>query len=203
MGVLMRLIVIALFMFGSLLLVVTRLTPKVDRIEVSGNLHYNHDEVLTLADVKPGDPFLWVTSWRVAELARDPWIARVRVTRHWPHTVSIMVWERQPVATDGETTWAQDGTVLPGVDARVQMELVKITGWGLPRVIEALELVPMLEPFGLQMISYTPEGFEIQLPESSLFTPSVRALRDHWGAVVSQQGRRVAVYPWGVSRADD
>ncbi len=199
----MRLFVIMLFAFGSLLMIVTRLTPKVDRIEVSGNEHYSRDEILALADVRPGDPFLWVTSWRVAELVRDPWITRVRITRHWPHTISIVVWERKPVATDGETTWAQDGTVLPEVDARVRAELVEITGWGLPRITEALELVPMLEPFGLQVISYTPEGFEIQLPESSLYTPSIRALRDHWGAVVSQEGRRVAVYPWGVSRADD
>jgi len=157
--------------------------------------------VLRLADIAPGDPFLWVTRFSLRVLQNDPWILHTRVTRHWPDTIAIVVQERVPVLSDGVTSWAMDGTALPGVQPEVRAGLPLLSGWGTPRLEEALDLLAMLSGYGVEVITYTPEGFEVQLAEAVLITPSVEALRVQWSAFESQRGRRVAVYPWGVSSA--
>ncbi len=199
----MRALLVILTVLAAALLIASRFYPTIEQLQVAGNEHYSKAEVLELAGLAPGNPLLWVTSWQLGRLVNDPWIARARVIRHWPDVVSVVVWERTPVLTNGETTWAQDGTVLPGVLPEAQAKLVRIDGWGPPRTAEALELVALLEAFEPKVIRYTPEGFEVTLAEASLFTPGVEALREHWAAFLSQRGRRLAVYPWGVSNGYD
>ncbi len=199
----MRALLIALLVLAAAALVTSRFVPSVQRVEVSGNEHLSRAQVLRLADVTPGVPFLWVTSFRLRHLVHDPWVRRVRVIRHWPDIISIMVWERQPALTDGTTTWAADGTVLPGVPPDVQAALPRLKGWGPPRLKEAMTLLRLLHPYGPKVISYTPEGFEIQLTGTYLFTPSAEALEKQWAAFESHRGGRVAVYPWGVSKAHE
>lgn len=183
--------------------VASRFTPKLERVEVVGNAHLSGDDVRRLADVEPGDPFLWVTSYRVRRLVADPWVRRVSIVRHWPSVVSITIWERAPALSDGATTWALDGTVLPGVLPNVAASLPRLTGWGSPRVGEALELLRLLHDKGPEVISYTPEGFEITLTGTTLFTSSPDALRQQWAAFESHLGGKVAVYPWGVSKSHE
>jgi cell division protein FtsQ len=195
--------VLALLVLAAAAIVTSRFVPKVTRVEVSGNQHLSRAQVLKLADVAPGDPFLWVTRYRLRHLSHAPWVRKARVIRHWPDIVSIMVWERQPALTDGTTTWAADGTVLPGVSATVRSHLPRLKGWGPPRLREALTLLRLLHSYGPKVISYTPEGFEIQLTGTSLFTPSAEALEKQWAAFESHRGGRVAVYPWGVSKAHE
>jgi cell division protein FtsQ len=199
----MRAWLVVLLLLSGAALITSRFVPSVERVAVSGNAHLAREQVLRLADVAPGDPFLWVTSYRMRHLIHDPWVLRLRVLRHWPDTISIALWERQPALTDGATTWALDGTVLPDVGPDARAALPHLTGWGEPRLAEALVLLRLLTPYGPEVISYTPEGFEIQLTGTSLFTPSAEALKQQWAAFESHRGGRVAVYPWGVSKAHE
>lgn len=193
-----RLMLLALVLLGGLLLI-SRFTPLIARIEVSGHLHYSASEILSLADIAPGDPLLWVNAWRLQRLLDDPWISRVRVIRHLPDTLSITVWERTPAIVEGDTVMAQDGTVLTNVPEDAKANLVQLSGWGYGRREEALELVALLADMAPEVISYSPGGFEVRHAKGWLFTPSIDLLKEHWGAFVSQQGGQVSVYPWGVS----
>ena len=78
------LLVVLLAVLGA-----SRFWPAVERVEVSGAVHHDVEQVMRLARVAPGDPLLWITRWRVAGLTEDPWVRRARVTRHWPDTTGI------------------------------------------------------------------------------------------------------------------
>ncbi len=185
----------------ALVVSVTRFWPIIERVEVLGHAHHTRERIMRLADIAPGDPFLWVTRFGLRDLERDPWVLHARVTRHWPDLIAIAVVERTPVLSDGSLAWAIDGTLLPGVDAETRARLPRLQGWGTPRLDESLELLAMLTDYGVEVITYTPEGFELELANAVLVTPSVEALRAQWSAFESQRGGRVAVYPWGVSSA--
>jgi cell division protein FtsQ len=197
----MRIVQVVALVALVALVAVTRFWPPVTRVEVLGAQHLSRTDVLRLANVAPGDPLLWITRWSVKGLQREPWVLRVRITRHWPDTVAIAILERQPVITDGAVGWAADGTPLLGADPEALAALPRLSGWGSPRVEEALELLGMLAGRGVRVITYGPEGFEVELADVMLFTPSVHALRAQWSAFESQRGSRVSVYPWGVSSA--
>jgi cell division protein FtsQ len=175
----------------------------VTTVDVIGNGRLSDQRIRSLADVLPGDPFLWVSRFRVRELATDPWVAQARVIRSWPDAILIRVVERQPVATDGATSWARDGTVLPGVTSEDRAGLVRIEGWGPSRLNEALELAELLGDRGAKVVRYSPEGFDIVIGDQSLFTPNPEDLLAQWASFDQQRGRRIAVYPWGVSSAHD
>ncbi|HLV12102.1 MAG TPA: FtsQ-type POTRA domain-containing protein, partial [Trueperaceae bacterium] len=177
--------------------------PKVEHVVVAGNERFTAEQVAAMARVRVGDPFLWVTRSSVGALEEEPWVLDAAVVRRWPDTVEVRVTERTPVMTDGVTAWATDGTVLPGVPADEAAALPVLRGWGEDRTAEALELERLLRPFGVQVISYSPEGFEIQLIGTTLHTPSAEALRKQWSAFVNNPGGRVAVYPWGVATSDE
>ncbi len=181
--------------------VVSRFWPTIERLEVLGYEHLSRTDVLRLANLAPGDPFLWVTRFRTGALLEEPWVLQARVTRHWPDTVAVAVWERTPVLFDGTFGYAADGTALPGVDPAAAATLPRLEGWGTPRLDEALVLLGMLGSREPRVITYGPEGFEVVLANAVLFTPSVDALRAQWSAFESQHGSRVSVYPWGVSSA--
>lgn len=184
-------------------LAVSRFVPTVERIEVVGAAHHTAEETLHLARLAPGDPWLWVTRWRLRGLERDPWVLRARVIRHWPATVSLTVWERTPALTDGTRAWAADGTELPGATAAELATVPRVSGWGPMRLDESLELAGLYANDLLEVISYSPTGFEIELADGTIFTPDVESLRLQWAAIQHRNGRRLAVYPWGVSKADD
>ncbi len=197
----MRAFWVGLSVLLVVLVVATRFWPTIERVEVAGHAHLSRAEVMRLANVAPGDPLLWVTRFGVRALAAEPWVLQARVTRLWPDAVAISVVEREPVIRDGERAWAADGTALPRADPARLEGLPTVTGWGTPRIAEALELLGMLAGRGVRVITYGPEGFEVVLADVELFTPSVDALRSQWSAFESQRGSRVAVYPWGVSSA--
>lgn len=181
---------------------VTWLHPRIEQVAVVGHAHLSAAYVAEVARVAEGDPLLWVTRFGIQGLAEEPWLLSAEVVRDVPRrTVTIVVQERIPVAHDGVVALAVDGTGLPGLAPEARMALPRIEGWGGARTDEALDLLAMLGDRGVEVITYTPEGFDVRLRDATLFTPSVSALREQWSAFESQRGRRVAVYPWGVSSA--
>lgn len=192
-----RTVLLALLLLMVGLVVTSRFAPQVERIEVTGGEHYDRGEILKLARLAPNDPFLWVTPWSLQDLVNDPWISHVRVMRHWPDTISLRVWEREPVLFDGETAYALDGTVLPGVGNTDR--ITRLEGWGTRDLDEILELRRMLAEFEPEVIRYSPSGFEVELADTVLYTPSSYDLQRHWAGFLSRRGSYVAVYPWGVS----
>lgn len=199
----MRRVGLALLVLLGGAIVASLFWPRVQLVSVEGNVHHDAASLMLLADVKAGDPFLWITERRVRRLAQDPWVLQATIVRRWPDRVGIAVVERRPVLTDGASSWADDGTVLVGATPAETAALPRLEGWGEPRIDEALELLRLLRPFGVEVISYSPEGFEILLNESELFTPSAEALREQWSAFLSHRGGRMAVYPWGVSKSNE
>lgn len=199
----MRRWLIALLVLTGIGVVVSRFVPTITTITVTGNVHYDEASVLRLAGLSVGDPLLWVTRGSIAGLAGDPWVHSLTLVRRWPDAVHLTVVERRAALTDGSTVWALDGTVLTGASQVETASLPLLKGWGSARTTEALELLRLLGPFGPQVISYSPEGFEIQLTGTTLFTPSADALRQQWSAFIDRRGTRISVYPWGVSSADE
>lgn len=199
----MRPLLLVLALLALAITVGSHFVPRVTTVDVFGAQHLDSEQVMQVAGVRPGDPFLWINRWRVRGLEREPWIAQARVVRHWPDAITLSITERTPLVTNGTTTWAGDGTVLPGVASDVRQELVRLEGWGPSRLSEALELAVLLEGRGIEVISYSPEGFEVQFGDGSLFTPSVEALRAQWASFAQHRGKRLAVYPWGVSSTHD
>ncbi|HEX8960871.1 MAG TPA: FtsQ-type POTRA domain-containing protein [Geobacteraceae bacterium] len=72
---------------------------RLERIEVNELKRLTRDEVVGLAGVKPGDDMLGLRLRRIGEqLAKNPWVEKVRVRRYFPHCLAIEVTEREPVA---------------------------------------------------------------------------------------------------------
>jgi cell division protein FtsQ len=72
---------------------------RLERIEVSELKRLSREEVIGLAGVKPGDDMLGLRLRRIGEqLAKNPWVEKVRVRRYFPHVLAIEVTEREPIA---------------------------------------------------------------------------------------------------------
>ena len=72
---------------------------RLERIDVNELKRLTREEVVGLAGVKPGDAMLSLRLRRIGEqLAKNPWVEKVRVRRHFPNILAIEVTERDPVA---------------------------------------------------------------------------------------------------------
>ena len=72
---------------------------RLDQIEVRGIKRISRDEILSMAAVKTGDDMLGLKLRRMGEqVSKNPWVAQVRIRRTFPHTLTIDVQEREPVA---------------------------------------------------------------------------------------------------------
>lgn len=72
---------------------------RVEKIEVTNSNRLPREEVVELSGAKPGDGMLALNLRVMAEqLLKNPWIEDVKVRRYFPHTVSIRVSEREPLA---------------------------------------------------------------------------------------------------------
>lgn len=199
----MRVIVIILGLLTLLAGFGSRLWPTVDHVYVNGHRHHSAAQIAWLANVEPGDPLLWINRWSLADLPADPWIQSARVVRHWPDTIAITVSERVPLLHTGDIAWAADGTALPGLSPEELAALPRLEGWGESRVLDAVRILELMGDAGLEVISYTPDGFDIVVEGATIFTPSVAALEAQWAAVKGRLGSRLAVYPWGVSEQNE
>lgn len=177
----------------------SRFYPKITYVAVNGNHHYTANEILALANISVDDAFFWVTRQKIERLETDPWISQATVIRDFPNAIHIQITERKPILSDGVQSYAIDGTVLPNVSVAEQSSLIKFEGWGKSRFTEVVDLLRLLAQHNLKMISYTPAGFTLKFESTEVFTPSVEHLKEHWAGVLSQQGKQLNVYPWGVS----
>jgi cell division protein FtsQ len=73
---------------------------RLERIEIVGTLkHLSRDEVIAMAGARTGDSILGIKLKRMGEiLAKNPWVEQVKVRRYFPHTLTIAIVEREPVA---------------------------------------------------------------------------------------------------------
>jgi cell division protein FtsQ len=72
---------------------------KLDTIEVTRNHTIDSREIIALANVRAGDDLLRLNLGKIGEqLEKNPWIESVRVKRYFPHTLTVDVTEREPVA---------------------------------------------------------------------------------------------------------
>ena len=71
----------------------------VDRVTVAGTRETAPAEVRRVAGVERGDPLVGVDTGAIARRVEAlPWVARARVSRSWPSTLTVRVTERTPVA---------------------------------------------------------------------------------------------------------
>jgi len=75
-------------------------TPfPVQKVDVRGVQRLTREEIVTLTGVLPGQNLLSLHLKAVGQqVARNPWVASVRVQRFFPGTLAVSITERQPVA---------------------------------------------------------------------------------------------------------
>jgi cell division protein FtsQ len=72
---------------------------KLETVEISPLKRLTRNEIVSLAGVKPGDSMFGLKLKAiVAGLSKNPWVEQVQVRRYFPHTLSITLTERTPLA---------------------------------------------------------------------------------------------------------
>jgi cell division septal protein FtsQ len=72
---------------------------RLERIKVSQLKQITREEIIAQAGIKEGDDLLRLNLGRMGEqLAKNPWIAKVKVRRYLPNTIAIDLVEQEPVA---------------------------------------------------------------------------------------------------------
>lgn len=183
-------VLLALLFVGALWL--SRSYPTIHYVDVRGAKHYDAEALARAANLYQGRPLLWVSQRDINTIAAAPWTDKVRLVRHFPSSVSLMVWEKEAAAVfypnNAEHTGAQPvgytlaGEVLPAIRPAETVGLTKIEGWGTERVDEALRLLRLLHTEQPLVINYTPQGFAVHFAHITLHTQSVALLQTHWQA---------------------
>lgn len=127
----------------------------VQEVSVSGEVASTASQRVVNSGLVEGAPMFSVDTVSVREVVlSDPWVAAVEVKREWPHTVSIAVEERYPVAWvltgEGWRALSPDGVALD-VDAEQLMpRITGLAGAALdlahPSIGPALDFVEHLRP---------------------------------------------------------
>ena len=175
-------------------------------VTVSGNHVLSAGQVKVLAGLTP--PFgprggwLYYGAWRAAGLKGSPWVRGARILRRAGGRVQIAVSERSPALLvrqpDGRvvvTDW--DGTVLP--DARLTPGLPLLSGWGPPRLAEARAAARLFAGYTVESVQYSPSGLTIRAAAGTVWSGDMVSLRKYSGSVRLFAGKRISIYPWGVS----
>lgn len=182
---------------GATLYTASLVVWPIQHIAVAGTDHLNRNQVLELANLYPGDPWLWATNRKLSALRQNPWVLTARLDRPRIGEVRIILHERVPVATlttpNGPVGLAADGTRLPGAAATGP----RIEGFGDDRTLEALHIVQLLPT--AERISYSPAGFTVDWEGKRLWIRDADNLRVWLPRVKKMRVNKVAIYPWGVS----
>ena len=211
-----------LFLLGlGTIFIISCYYPKVTQVEVyygykDTEPYYSKTYIKTQTDIYEGKSFFSISRRKLRKFASDPWIEKLRVIRHWPDKVTVIVWERKPAIVyhqeqNANILYALDGTMLPNVKELQEEKLISISGWGKSSLKESLKLIKLLAEFRPKVLNYSPSGFDITLNHSQLFTPNLEVLKRHWGAFSSEQHRyqeaqginvkplAITIYEWGIS----
>ena len=99
----------------------------VQHVEVTGTQRTDQAAARAAGQREAGQPLLLARTQQVrAEIARQPLVRQVVVTRHWPSTLRIRVVERQPVAAVPLTTQAGGAGAAKGTMRLVDADGVTI-----------------------------------------------------------------------------
>lgn len=168
-------------------------------VTVSGNRQLTAARARQLAGADQNFGWLYYGAWRAEQLTRSPWVRSVKITKVFPDKLNIELTERRPGARlmrDGrEVAIDWDGTVLPGG----ALTGPHISGWGPERRMEALQVARLLARYNVESVAYTPSGFTVQTAQGTAWSGSVLSLRKYAGGVTMYPGKRINIYPWGVS----
>ncbi len=176
-------------------------------VTVTGNRHLSAAQALGLAGLTP--PFygasrpggwLYYGGWRAAGLRASPWIASAQIIRRFPGSVELTIIERVPVARWQQPAGrvvaiAQDGTVLPGAALSGPL----LVGWGPDRLMLARSAAQAFERYTVESVRYTPSGVVVQTAQGSVWSGTLDSLLKYSGSVKMFAGKRINIYPWGVS----
>ena len=194
----------------ALLLVVAALVSlwfglPVRTVTVSGNHFLSAAQVRQLAGLtapftgkRPGG-WLYYGAWRAGGLTRSPWVRAARITKRFPGVVEVEVTEREPGVQlrqrERFVAMAWDGTVLPGGPLRGP----QISGWGPDRLTDALRAARLMARYNVQSVTYTPQGMTVKTAQGTAWSGSYTSLLKYAASVRMFPGKRVNIYPWGVS----
>ncbi len=130
----------------------------VREIEVRGIEHADLDEILALAAVLPGEPWIGLDRATVRfRVQSHPWVQRARIHRPWVGRVRIQIQECRPIArihVDGRKYGlCEDLRIVPDSPDQVGLPVIRDFGSGRAVDSEALargvEYVRALREFGL------------------------------------------------------
>ena len=171
----------------------------VRHIEVSGNAAVPARRVTELAGLTKGFGWLFYGAWRARALVQHPWIRSATITKVFPGTVRVQIGERVPGArvlrAGREVVIDWDGTVLPGAQPTGPL----LSGWGPDRLGEAIGAARLLARYNVASVEYTPSGLTIKTASGTLWSGSLAFLQKYAAGVTMNPGKRVNIYPWGVS----
>lgn len=121
----------------------------VESVRVAGTVTVPEAQVLDVAAVAPGGPLVAVDTGAVARrVAQLPAVESVHVGRAWPHTVTVTVTERTPLATvttaQGPALVDRTGVVYRGAPAPDLPRLTTVPRSGDPTTMAAVTVLAAL-----------------------------------------------------------
>ena len=133
-GIFIFLLIVVLALVGFFYVFLVR------TIKIEGNERYTDDELIQMSGLPYEESMFLIDKKQITEnMQISPFIEVEDITRIWPFTVRITVYEREPVAvTDyyGERLILDaKGNVLSRDGIYYQDQLVEVTGWEISDVI--------------------------------------------------------------------
>lgn len=113
----------------------------VQHVSITGATRLDRRDILALLNLPGASSLLWLDRAQLTrQVEAHPWVASASVGRALPHTLSVVVVERQPAA------WARhaDGTVLVDKDGVVLLPALDVPAEDLPTLV-GLASAPLLE----------------------------------------------------------
>lgn len=137
----------------------------VKSFEVTGNKYYTDSEVIALSKARPGKNIFFELKKKdlISRLKKDPYFKDVKIKRHIPDKVEIVVNERKQTAAliyaDAFVVIDEEGVVLRKTD--VMPKVTQLTGLNITKIKEGEKL--KVKQSGnlkktLEIIKYTQKG---------------------------------------------
>lgn len=173
-------------------------------VAVSGTRFLKPKEVARMSGVLPGNPWLWASAARAGALSANPWVASAQIVKYFPGRIEIKITERTPLAAykrsdNSLVVLSSDGVELSGA----ALPALMLEGFDALALPEALKVAGLAKQLGAVRLRFTPQGFLMRVGDTRVWSDSYASLLKYGGSVkmlaMKQAGKRVNVYPWGVS----